>query len=117
MKDIASMGGSTSVTTVTSVTVMTSQGPRVRKFYECPKCPCRFLSENDLFYHLWTHVKPKKKKKVKPRPSRKLAIKKYREKTKAFRENYGETGLCLAKKGAVKVQYLEERPEELEEAA
>jgi len=90
MKLIVSNRGSTPVTSVTSVTVTTSQGPRIRTFYNCPKCPCKFLSESDLLYHLYTHVKPRKKRQVKAIPSRKQTLKKYKEKIKAFRENYGK---------------------------
>ena len=108
MKSNVPNRGSTPATSATSATDLTSQDPRGRTFYECPNCACRFLSETDLMYHLWTHVKPKKPKKVKVILTRKQNLRKYRRKLEAYRANYGETGLCLARKGSVKIQYTED---------
>lgn len=108
MKAKCANRGSRSVTSGTSVAVKASQSPRVRNFYECPHCDCRFLSESDLLYHMWTHIKSKKQRKVKQILTRKQTLRKYRKKLEAYRANFGETGLCPARKGAVKIQYTED---------
>jgi len=66
-----------------------------RTFYECPKCPCRFLTEKDLMAHTWQHLKPNKRRIKPPRLTRRQTLRKYRTKLWAYHKNYGETGLCF----------------------